>query len=86
MLMILRHSDLIEVLHNLFEAIIDPFRYPTTGRRAKGKFDNPLPLIVHLPGFAWIATTGWGYTNPKVIALTSDPINPAFVALALIPA
>ena len=41
------HPIIIEVLHNLFEAIIDLFRYPTTGRRAKGKFDHPLSLIVH---------------------------------------
>ena len=45
----------IEALYNLFEAIIDPFRHPTTGRRAKGKFDNPLSPIVH--------QSCWQYTN-----------------------
>ena len=38
---------IIEVLHNLFEANIDLFRYPTTGRRAKCKFDMPHTLINH---------------------------------------
>ena len=35
------------MLHYLFEAISDLFRYPTTGQRAEGKFDSPLSLIVH---------------------------------------
>ena len=40
-------SIIMEVLHNLFEAIVHLFKYPTTGRRAEGKFDNTLSLIVH---------------------------------------
>ena len=43
----MRHNN--RCFHNLFEASIDLFRYPTSGRRAKCKFDEPHTLIVHLP-------------------------------------
>ena len=55
-------SALIEVLHNLFEAKIDLFRYPTTGRRAICKFEKPHTLIVH---FTTICRTSTTHCMPK---------------------
>ena len=77
------HTDLsrslctiIEVLHNLFEASVDLFRYPTTGRRAKWKEKLETP---HKPNVHYQFHS---FTNPCILWNRREQMQPARFGLA----